>query len=303
MRRFLATPATTLCVIQIFGTGSLGTLLGALLARGGAEVHLVGREAVVDTFEDCVRVEGHEDFTARPSVSTEPHPAEVTLVTVKSYDTEEAGSELAGVLDSESTVVSVQNGMGNEEKLEEALEARVLGGTATYGANLNLEEGYIGYTGEGEVVIGDYHGGRSEEAERVADSLTGLEAEPTDRMDAKLWEKLSVNCAINPVTALTRLTNGEAVRQAEGVMRSAALEVEGVAHQKGIEIEGTDELAVEVAHSTADNESSTLQDVRGGRRTEIGALNGYVVENAEETDVSTNRTLTGLVRAVESRTK
>jgi len=289
--------------IQIFGAGSLGTLLGALLARGGADVGLVGRERLLDVFEDGLPIEGREDFTASLPVSTRPHPADVTLVTVKSYDTRKAASELTGVIERDATVVSLQNGMGNEEILDKALKPKVLGGTVTYGANLNVDEGYLEYTGEGEVLIGNYRGGVSEEAERIADALFGLNASMTEKMDVKLWEKLAVNCGINPVTALTRLTNGEAAEQAEGVIRSAASEVECVAQKNGVKAKKTDELAVEVARATADNESSTLQDIRTGRRTEIEALNGYVVEKAEVTDVPTNRTLAQLVRATESRTK
>jgi len=288
---------------QVFGAGSLGTLLGALLSRAGADAHLVGREGVARCFKDGVLVEGKEGFTAHPSFSTEPRPADVTLVTVKSYDTPDAAEALTSVIGEEDMVVSLQNGMGNEETLDTVLDATVLGGTATYGANLNVEGGFVEYTGEGEVLVGDYRGGKSEEAERVAEELVGLNAEATDGMDVALWEKLAVNCAINPVTALTRLTNGEAAEHSEGVMRSAASEAATVAEENGVKVENAPEQAMEVARATADNESSTLQDIRAGKRTEIDALNGYVVGKAEDIGVPTNRALTQLVRATERRTK
>ncbi|MDZ7688743.1 MAG: ketopantoate reductase family protein [Halobacteriales archaeon] len=288
--------------VQVFGAGSLGTLLGALLSRAGVDTHLVARERVVEAFEDGVRVEGTENFVARPSISTEPRPAEVTLVTVKSYDTPEAADALASVVSADDTVVSLQNGMCNEEVLDEALEATVLGGTTTYGANLRLRDGFIEYTGRGEVVVGDYRGDASPKAESVAETLAPLNARYTDEMDAALWEKLAVNCAINPVTALTRLKNGEAAERAPEVMRAAARETAEVAHENGVRVEGAPERALEVARATAENESSTLQDVRAGRRTEIDALNGYVVRTAEDVDVPTNATLLSLVRAL-SRTK
>jgi len=287
--------------IQVFGAGSLGTLVGALLSRAGVETHLIGRERVVRAFDDGARVEGIEDFVARPSLSTEPIEADVTLVTVKSYDTEDAAEALAPAVGKDDTVVSLQNGMGNEKVLNELLESTVLGGTATYGAN--MREGSVEYTGRGEVVVGDYTGGTSREAEHVADELEGLEARATDSMDAALWEKLAVNAAINPVTALTRLTNGEAAERATEVMRAAAKETAAVAHEKGIQVEKAPERALEVARATSKNESSTLQDVRAGRRTEIDALNGYVVEEAKESSTPTNRTLATLVRATEPRTK
>ncbi len=288
--------------VQVFGAGSLGTLVGAILSHAGVETHLVGRERTVRAFEEAVRVEGIEDFVARPSLSTEPVEAEVTLVTVKSYDTEDAAEALAPTVREDDAVVSLQNGVGNEEVLDGALDATVIGGTATYGAN--MREGSVEYTGEGEVVVGDYTGGASRVADSVAELLgAGLDARATDSMDAALWEKLAVNAAINPVTALTRLTNGEAAERATEVMRAAAKETAAVANEKGIQVEKAPERALGVARATSKNESSTLQDVRAGRRTEIDALNGYVVEEAKESSTPTNRTLATLVRATESRTK
>ncbi|MFP4187987.1 MAG: ketopantoate reductase family protein [Halobacteriales archaeon] len=290
--------------VQVFGAGSLGTLIGAVLSDAGVDVHLVGRKRVVRGFEDGVRVTGTEEFVAHPSFSTEPRDADITLVTVKSYDTDAAAEALASTVGENDTVVSLQNGMGNEEILDGALDATVLGGTATYGANLRADEGVVGYAGEGRVHVGDYRGGECDEARRVADGLDGLRAEPTGEMDVRLWEKLAVNAAINPVTALVGARNGEAAERAGEVMRRAGEEVETVAAERGVDIKGSADRAVEVAEATADNVSSTLQDVRRGRRTEIEALNGYVVNVAEETgvDVPTNRTLTSLVRAVQ-RTK
>lgn len=290
--------------VQVFGAGSLGTLVGALLSNAGVDVHLVGRERVVGAFGDGVRVEGTEGFVARPSLSTEPRGADITLVTVKSYDTHDAAEALAPKVGADDAVVSLQNGMGNEEILDEALDATVLGGTATYGANLRADEGVVEYAGEGSVIVGDYRGGASEEAQRVADALGGLSAEPTDEMDAALWEKLAVNAAVNPVTALVGARNGVAAEYAGDVMRATAREVGRVAAERGVSLDGPADRAVEVARATSGNVSSTLQDVRAGRRTEIDALNGYVVEVADEEGVSvpTNRTLASLVRSVE-RTK
>jgi 2-dehydropantoate 2-reductase len=290
--------------VQVFGAGSLGSLIGALLADAGVDVHLVGRPRVVDLFDDGLTVEGRECFVARPSFSTQPRSADVTLVTVKSYDTRTAAETLAPVTREGDTVVSLQNGMGNEEVLDGALDATVLGGTATYGANLRVDEGVVVYAGEGHVVVGDYGGGWSHEAERVAGALGGVSSEATDDMDVRLWEKLAVNAGVNPVTALTDARNGEAVEGAGDVIRKTAREVEEVAAEHGVEVEEAPRRAVETARATEGNVSSMLQDVREGRRTEIDALNGYVVESAEGTEASVpaNRLLARLVRAVD-RTK
>lgn len=286
--------------IQVFGAGSLGSLLGVLLADAGHDVRLVGRARHVEAVRrDGLRVTGDTDLVAEPSADTEPTESYLTLVTVKSYDTPEAADALHGM---QEVVVSLQNGMGNEEVLDDVLDCEVLAGTTTYGASLD-SLGVVEHSGGGEVVVGSPDGGADRATTEVADALDeGLDARASEEMPRELWTKLAVNAGINPVTALTRLTNGEAVESAEEVVRAAAREAGEVARADGVDVEPerlADE-AVEVARATADNRSSTLRDVERGRRTEVDAINGYVVRRGEEMDAHTpvNRTLHGLVKAV-----
>ncbi len=287
--------------VQVFGAGSLGTLLGAILDDKGHTVHLVGRAGHVEAIRrNGVNVVGEMEFTATPSADTEPRDADVSFVTVKSYDTKEAAQRLEGLQD---TVVSLQNGMGNEETLREHLSCRVLAGATTYGAR-KTGAGEVEYTGQGEIYVGAADGGRSEEAEQLADMLSpALEIEASQRMPVVLWRKLAVNTAVNPVTALTGLSNGEAVEEAEDVVRAAAKETAEVAQACGVDLDpsGCSDHAVEVACNTGDNRSSMLEDIDNGRRTEVDAVNGYVVELADARgfEAPVNSTLHGLVSAIE----
>ncbi|NEU59075.1 ketopantoate reductase family protein [Halorussus sp. MSC15.2] len=292
--------------IVVFGAGSLGSLVGGLLAREHA-VTLVGRDPhVAAVRESGLRVGGRFDFAVRPGATTDGTglAADLAVVTVKAFDTEAAGETLAtGEFDA---ALSLQNGMGNEETLAESLDCPVLAGTATYGAVLR-EPGEVECTGRGEVVLGPRTGGTAEIADAVgrAFGTAGIETTVADDMPRRLWEKLAVNAGINATTALARVENGALLDgPARDVAADAARETARVAREQGVEL-GDDEAvnAVErVAETTAQNTSSMYQDVLAGRRTEVGAINEYVLARARETDrtVPVNRTLTNLLRAWEN---
>ncbi|WP_336328271.1 ketopantoate reductase family protein [Halovenus sp. HT40] len=289
--------------ICVFGAGSLGTLIGGVLASEHS-VMLVGREPHVSVIErDGLRISGAIETTTHPAATTTPpEAAELGVVTVKSFDTAEAAEALAEC--SLDGVLSLQNGMGNEELLAEALDCPVLAGTCTYGARRG-DPGTVECTGIGDIVLGPRDGGKSALADRVTEAFTdaGLVAESSTEMPRKLWSKLAVNAGINATTALARIPNGSLLDgPVASVAAEAARETARVARQQGLDL--TDEQAVRrtraVADATADNTSSMQQDVLGTARTEIDAINGYVIEMAgDDTPVPTNETLTALLRAWE----
>lgn len=311
--------------VVVFGAGSLGSLIGGLLARTH-EVTLVGREPHVGAVErDGLRISGEIETTVHPDAATEPPAnADLAVVTVKSYDTDAAAAALADC--DLRAALSLQNGLGNEAILAEDLDCPVLAGTCTYGARL-VGPGQVACTGVGDVVLGPREGGQSSIADEVGSAFDAADVETTvaDDMPERLWEKLAVNAAINPVTALARVENGALTGVAQGVAddatatadsvagvaRAAARETAAVARASGIDL--SDERAVaaveRVVADTAANRSSMLQDVDAGRRTEIDAINGAVVDRARDLDrgesgpalaVPVNATLAALVRAWET---
>ncbi|MBX0287634.1 ketopantoate reductase family protein [Haloarcula salinisoli] len=284
--------------IAVVGAGSLGSLLGGLLAREH-DVTLVGRDPHMERVaSDGLRVRGVEQFHSEPAGRTDvPASADLAVVAVKSDDTAAVAEQLA---DCDLEVcLSVQNGMGNEEILADALSCPVLAGTCTYGARLE-EPGTVAFTGRGEVVLGAREGGESAVGQRVGAAFTeaGIDATVATDMPRRLWAKLAVNTAINATTALARVENG-ALADGPGadLAADAARETARVAREQGVDL--TDERAValtrQVVRDTAANRSSMLEDVAAGRPTEIDAINGYVVRVAEE-PVPVNETLTRLVR-------
>jgi 2-dehydropantoate 2-reductase len=287
--------------IAVVGAGSLGSLLGGLLAREH-DVTLVGRDPhMARVAREGLRVTGVEQFTVSPAASTDlPDAADLAVVAVKSDDTAAVAAQLADC--DLRACLSVQNGMGNEAVLADAVDCPVLAGTCTYGARLE-GPGTVEFTGRGEVVLGAREGGGSALAQRVATAFTAAGVETTVAVDMprRLWAKLAVNAAVNAATALARVENG-ALAEGPGadLAADAARETARVAREQGVDL--SDERAVEltrqVVRDTAANRSSMRQDVEAGRRTEIDAINGYVVRVADA-PVPVNETLTRLVRTWE----
>jgi len=281
--------------------------VGGLLSRTH-EVTLVGRDPHVATVRaDGLRITGVETLEAAPSATTDATgaSADLAVVTVKAYDTTAAARTLAtGDYDA---VCSLQNGMGNEDVLAEAVDAPVVAGTATCGAEL-VGPGHVEWTGRGTITLGVWRPADDMAlAERIATAFraAGLDAAATTDVRRRLWEKLAVNAAINPVTALARVENG-ALRSGglADLARTAAAETAAVARADGVDLpaEAVREAVDAVVRETARNRSSMHRDVARERRTEIDAINGYVVDRAaaRDTPVPVNRTLATLIRGWEA---
>ncbi|WP_135535230.1 ketopantoate reductase family protein [Halostella pelagica] len=291
--------------VVVFGAGSLGSLVGGLLAQEH-DVTLVGRDPhVAAVAESGLVVEGDLSATVAPTAATDGTglTADLAVLAVKAFDTEAAARDLA--TGEYEAALSLQNGMGNEERLARHLDCPVLAGTATYGAVLR-EPGRVECTGVGEITLGHREGGDSASAVRVARAFrrADLDVTVSDDMPRRLWEKLAVNAGINAVTALSRVENGALMSgPANDLARSAACEAARVARRRNVFLPDRAALdaVADVATATADNESSMYQDVQDGRRTEVDAVNGYVVDRASEhdVDVPVNRTLAALLRAWE----
>jgi 2-dehydropantoate 2-reductase len=283
--------------VVVFGAGSLGSLIGGLLARAH-DVTLVGRGPAMERVrEHGLRIEGALTATARPAARTSPVDADAALVTVKAYDTATAAEALS--TREYDAVCSLQNGVGNEETLAERVDTPVLAGTVTYGARLR-EPGVLECTGVGEAVLGAREGGESGAADRLGRAFraAGIGTTVATDMPRRLWEKLAVNAGVNPTTALARVQNGAVAEgPATPVVERAASECARVA-PVGIDPGEAATRALAVARTAAANRSSMLQDVEAGRRTEIDAICGAVVERADGA-APTNATLAALIEAWE----
>ena len=298
--------------VVVQGAGSLGSLVGGLLAAAGEDVTLLGRpgehldrvgaEGLVVEHVDGGETTTHPETASDPAVVAD---ADLVVVCVKSYDTTDAARELAGHLDG-ADVLSLQNGLGNAETLAEHVPPEaVLAGTTTHGAVLE-EPGVVRHAGEGDTTVGRYFAGTDQFVETVAATLSnaGLAATVTADPERAVWTKVLVNAGINAATALARVPNGALVEAESGerLLASAVAEGERVADAAGVDVpDDVLEQTREVARQTASNHSSMRQDVERGSRTEVEALHGALAERADEhgVDAPVLQTLADLVRLAE----
>ena len=283
--------------VLILGTGALACFFGARLGRSGrAQVTLAGTwiEAIGTIRARGITVlEDGGPWQARVEALslTEPLPqADLVLVLVKSTQTARVAPLSARALGPDGLVVTLQNGLGNAAILAAATGAdRLAQGVAFCGATL-LAPGRV-RAFPGRVVLGAAGpaSGRLPDLARLLAS-SGLVAEIADDLTPHLWRKLAANCAINPLSALLHVPNGALLADPESrsLLEAAAREVAEVARAKSIDV-GPDVVAatVEVARHTAQNRSSMLQDIEGGRPTEIEVMNGAVVSEGQALGVPT----------------
>ena len=290
--------------VLVYGAGALGSLIGGLLARAH-DVTLVGRDPHMRRIrDDGLRIDGAVDEHVRPRALTDGarRTADLGVVTTKAYDTDAAARALA--TGEYGAVCSLQNGL-TEERLVAALDPTVIAGTASYGARF-AEPGRVTCTGIGEVVVGALSGGRDPVSERVGAAFdeAGIVVRVAEDMPLRRYEKLAVNAGINGPSALARLSNGETLSGPAGdTAREAARETARVARADGVDL-GDDEAVAaleRVADDTAVNRSSMCEDVAAGRRTEVDAVYGAVIDRAERLGVNapTCRTIASLIRAWE----
>jgi 2-dehydropantoate 2-reductase len=276
--------------IRIMMLGSWPEGLAALRKNGVRLVSADGEESVFP-----VRVTDQTDACRNIPLA---------LILVKSWQTERVAHQLAAFLPRDGLVLTLQNGLGNREILVRALgNSRVLIGATTTGAHL-LAPGVARLAGDGVVSLGV-----SAQSRPMADLLrrAGFIVETVPDIASLQWSKLVINAAINPLTALLKIPNGELLERPSAAMLMSAVsrEAAAVAVALGISLPYPDPaLAAEaIARRTASNQSSMLQDVLRGALTEIDQLNGEIIRAGERVGVPTplNRTLWLLIKSLGGR--
>lgn len=284
--------------IAIFGTGGVGGYFGGRLAQAGADVHLVARGDHLGALQreglrvESVRGDFHVDVPATDDPA-EIGPCEYVLFTVKSFDTEAAARDLGPLLDDDTAVISLQNGLDNEEKLaDEVGQEHVVGGVA-YIFSTIAEPGVIEHTGgPTSFTIGELDGARSDRAERLlewCDRAEGMDADLSEAIQTDLWKKAAFICAHAGMTATVRLPVGEIRSQQASweMYRRIIDEVCRVGRATGIELpDGTVSQWMEFADDLdADSYSSLHYDMTHGKPMELEALHGTIVRRARENGV------------------
>lgn len=282
----------TVMRVALIGPGAIGCRLAAAIA-GKHDTWIVDYDpARADRLNrHGVVLESTDRLVRRPihatACPTDVPPVDIVCVCVKAYQTRSTMDAVRVLARSGAAVVSLQNGLGNAEILAEATSPEhVVCAVTSMGARL-VSVGRVRDTGRGETGVAPLIPAGMPAAERFADLLTGvkLETRRSDDATALRWEKLVVNTALNPVTALWNVSNGDVVTRPElwAMAAEATREAAQVARAAGVRLPAVDPTTRlrEVCRRTKSNVSSMCQDFRQQRRTEIEAITGAVVRQAQ----------------------
>ncbi len=300
--------------IGIVGVGSMGSVIGGLFYEAGLDPVLIERDTdeVAKVRKDGLWLEGvsgerllHPRIVSDP---TEAGPQDLVMVLVKSYDTNGAVDTIGTVLAEEGVVLTLQNGVGNYEILNEAFPGRVLLGTTTVGA-MTLGSGRFRHTGFGQTHFGEPDGSIRGRTKAVAEILEKLNAGPVHLVDNAVgcvWSKLIINAAINAPGTLLRVRNGDVPSSQSGrdLIHDVVKECIEIVQAAGIKLifENPEAQVLTVCEGTAANVNSMLQDIFAGRRTEIDFINGAIAREGDRLGISVpvNNTLALLIKSLEA---
>jgi 2-dehydropantoate 2-reductase len=284
--------------IGIVGAGGVGGYYGGQLARAGTEIGFLARgEQLAAIREHGLRVRtSEEDFTVHVTASDDPAEigaCDAVLFCVKSYDTVEAAALLDPLLKPGTAVVSLQNGVDNEDKIAARIgPEHVLGGASFILAQI-AAPGVVERTGTLQrIVFGELDGSGSDRADALLAACceAGIDAHVTDDIRRVLWDKYAFLCALAGLTAVTRMPIDEIIRVPESrqLFRQMVREAVIVARAEGVDL--GDELADEKTEFAAGLEpggfSSLHHDLVTGRRIELDALHGELVRRASRHNLS-----------------
>lgn len=292
--------------IAVMGAGAIGCYFGGLLAKAGHDVVLIGRAQHVDVVRsngllfESKAFHGHIPLQA----TTEPSGvtgAELILFSVKSADTESAGAEILPHLKPGATILCLQNGVDNAERLRAVVPQTVIA-SAVYVATEMAGPGHVRHNGRGELALEN-----SPATPAIADVLraAGVPITISDHVRDVLWTKLITNCVVNPLSALADLSY-QPLMQVEGmqvVVKGVIAECRAVARALGVSVPANiEEIVLSIPKTMPHQKSSTAQDLKRGKPTEIDFLNGTIIRQGARLGIPTpmNLVLHALVKGREA---
>jgi 2-dehydropantoate 2-reductase len=299
--------------VAVVGAGAIGCLFGGRLHRSGHTVLLIHhRRSVAAAIEkNGVSIRELSGKVFRSHVQTKIRLSrrdkpDLILVTVKTYDTKGVASLLKKSGVRNVPVLTLQNGLGNVEELGRKLGSdSIIAGTTTEGA-MTTGPGEVIHSGHGKTWVGEINGKVSDRCLAIQRAFrkAGFSTIVSNNIKGVLWAKAIVNSAINPISAITRVRNGDVNKVPELREITSKVLDEGivVARANGILLKPNPKsLLAHVLAQTPRNKSSMLQDIEARRKTEISQLNGSISRLGGLVGVSTpfNDFLTELVLALE----
>ena len=304
--------------IAVVGAGAVGSFYGAMLARAGHRVTLIGRPAHVQattrnglkldlatsSATEIIQIEASTELSSL-------HTADLVLFCVKSTDSASVAFQIAPYLAPHALVMSLQNGVENAALIAQHIPHAVIP-SVVYVATEIPAPGFVKHHGRGELVIGTMQISRLSDPQKTLQDIVLLFASAqvpvqiSQNVMAELWAKLMINCAFNAISGLAQIQYEKlaALESVRNTQTALVKEVIAVAQADGIHLSETVALqaVAQISVTMGSQKSSTAQDMARCKPSEIDHLNGFIVRRGQALGIPTpvNQALFALVKLVES---
>ena len=295
--------------IVIVGPGAMGCLFAGLLSKNlNNEVWLLDKNTGrADSIQKTgIKITGLTSRTSKTKITTKANEigiADLIIIFVKSYDTESAIKSVSPCINKKTIILSLQNGLGNIEIIKKYAIKYVFAGITAIGATLT-GLGKVKHTGRGTTIIGK---GTGDKEIVKAFSKTGIVLKIGGNTDSVIWSKLVLNSAINPLGAITQMSNGELIQNPyiKDQLIETVKESSNIARAFKIKLlyKNPEKEVLAVCRNTKNNKNSMLQDILNKKQTEIEYINGAIIKHAEKfkLEPTLNKNLYSRVKSIEKR--
>lgn len=308
--------------MAIMGAGALGSLYGGMLAEAGEDVVLIKRseDHVGAINSRGLQISGvRGDRVIKAKAATDPKTVgQVDLIffMVKSFHTEEAAMDCLPMVGTDTTILTLQNGVDNAEKIGNVVgREKVMAGSSTHNA-VFIKPGHVHHAMEGTTIIGEMNGSITNRARRISQVLNnaGIKTEISSNILGVLWTKLLLAVSVMPLNAVTDLSPAEMIQipELKDVMTKVVQEAVNVASATGIRFAVEEPISwflkfdqFKQREYTRGYKASMRQDIERGQKTEIEAFNGLLVRKGKQFGVPTphNETLLGIIKGIERKSR
>ena len=304
--------------IAVVGAGAVGSFYGAMLARAGHKVTLIGRPAHVQATKrdglkldlatssatEIVQIGASTDLSSLQS-------ADLVLFCVKSTDSASVARQMAPHLAPHALIMSLQNGVENAALIAQQVPHAVIPCVVYVAAEMPAP-GCVKHHGRGELVMGTMQASRLKDPQKTLQDIVALfgsaqvPVQISQNVMAELWSKLMINCAFNAISGLAQIQYEKlaALESVRATQTALVKEVIAVALADGIHLSESAalEAVAKISVTMGSQKSSTAQDMARSKPSEIDHLNGFIVRRGQALGVPTpvNQAMFSLVKLVES---
>jgi 2-dehydropantoate 2-reductase len=283
--------------IIIFGAGAIGSLLGAFLSKKN-DVLLIGRKShILSIKKNDLVIQGKTNLKikikAMEKVGDLKLKPDLLILTVKSYDTESAILQAKKIIDEDTIVLSLQNGLDNIDRIKQYISyENIIAGVTTHGAFFP-EPGIIKHTGKGITILGELNGIKTERIVNIVKCFneSGIETIFSKDIIKEIWFKAIINSSINPLTAIFKCKNSYLLENPilENLVEKICIESTNVANSEGVNLSHQSMIKKTkfVIRNTSENYSSMFQSLKKGKKTEIDFINGKIVDKGKRNNIKT----------------